>query len=618
MPRPTEMVDLQDMPAAVARDVTQARLNRGFVKVADYTRDRAYTVADRLEERARDAADQPFFVFEGRTVTFGQMNRLANRVGDAALKAGLKRGDVVALMMENRPEYVMIWLGLAKVGIIAALLNTNVGDTVLAHALSQTRARGIVYGAECAARIATLPLQDRPDHLFELADPGRPAQETTSLGARDFDALMAEASDADRPPSARAGLKMSDTLYYVYTSGTTGLPKAALMSHMRFLIAGDVTGGLLRLTPQDVYYNVLPLYHGAGGMVVISAALSYSTPVVLRRKFSASRFWHEVREHGVTTTQYIGEICRYLLAQPPRADDRAHGVRRVAGAGLKPDIWTAFADRFGIEEIYEGLGATEANYGLTNVDQKPGSVGRLPYPHLSNIRVVRYNVEAGEHPRDAEGRLIPVGVGETGELIARVMDGPSVAGFYEGYTSAEATEAKLVRDAFEPGDRWFRSGDLVHYDADDYFYFVDRVGDTFRWKSENVSTEEVAMTLGGFPGPVIVNVYGVEVPGTEGRAGMAALTYDDPADFDAEAFHRFAAARLPAYAVPVFVRIGQQADLTGTFKLRKVDLQREGYDPARTSDALYVRDAAADTYVAVTPEALRRLAIPAFGQTRTE
>ena len=362
---------------------------------------------------------------------------------------------------------------------------------------------------------------------------------------------------------------------------------------------------------------MLPLYHGAGGMVVISAALSYATPVVLRRKFSASRFWDEVREHGVTTSQYIGEICRYLLAQPPRPDDRDHGLRRMSGAGLKPDIWTAFADRCGIEELYEGLGSTEANYGLTNVDQKPGSVGRLPYPPLSNIRVVRYDVETGDYPRDAEGRLVLAEVGETGELIARVMDGPGPAGFYEGYTSAAASEAKLVRGAFEPDDCWFRSGDLVQFDSDGYFYFVDRGGDTFRWKSENVSTEEVAMTLGGFPGPVIVNVYGVAIPRTEGRAGMAALTYDDPDSFAPKAFHDFAVERLPNYATPVFVRVGSQADLTGTFKLRKVDLQREGYDPARMSDRVFVRDPEAATYVPVTPEALQRLGIPPFGQTET-
>ena len=607
------MSDLQEKPGAIPREVTQARLNRAFVKLADYTRERAYTVADRLEERARDGADRPFFLFEGRTVGFGQMNRLANRVGDAALRAGLKRGDTVALMMENRPEYVMVWIGLAKVGIIGALLNTNVGDAVLAHALSQTQARGIIFGAECAGRIATLAPGDRPEHLFQIADAGRPELEPVDVGGRDFDALMAQASDADPGPEARAGLKMSDVLYYVYTSGTTGLPKAALMSHLRFLIAGDVTGGLLRLTPEDVYYNVLPLYHGAGGMVVISASLSYATPVLLRRKFSASRFWDEVREHGVTAAQYIGEICRYLMAQPARPDDRAHRLRRLSGAGLKPDIWTAFADRFGIEEIYEGLGSTEANYGLTNVDQKAGSVGRLPYPHLSNIRVVRYDVETGDYPRDPQGRLIPVGVGETGELVAKVMDGPTAAGFYEGYTSAQASEAKLLRGAFEPGDCWFRSGDLVQFDADDYFYFVDRVGDTFRWKSENVSTEEVAMTLGGFQGPVIVNIYGVAVPGTEGRAGMAALTYDDPSAFDPAAFHSFATGRLPHYAVPMFVRIGAQADLTGTFKLRKVDLQREGYDPARMSDPVFVRDPAAETYVPVTPAALERLGVPPFG-----
>ncbi len=596
----------------VPREVTQARLNQAFTKVGGYRRDLEYSVADRLEERARDAADLPFMLFEGVRISFGEMNRRANRVAHAVLQAGLKRGDVVALMMENRPEYVMIWLGLAKAGIIGALLNTNAQDQALRHALQQTEARGLIFGRECSARVATLGEAGRPDFVAELGNPYWETGEGGKLGAQDFDAMMAQARDEDPPASQRAGTKLSDVLYYVFTSGTTGLPKAALMSHLRFLIAGDVTGGLLRLTPEDLYYNVLPLYHGSGGMVVISASLSYGTPILLRRKFSASAYWDEVREHGVTVAQYIGEICRYLMARPPRPDDRAHNLRRLAGAGLKPDIWTAFAERFGIEEIYEGLGSTEANYGLTNVDQKAGSVGRLPYPEQSNIRVVRYDVEADEHPRGADGWLIKTRPGETGELIARVLDGPGPAGFYEGYTSKAANEAKMIRNAFEPGDCWCRSGDLVWFDRDDYFYFADRVGDTFRWKSENVSTEEVAMTLGGFPGLVIVNVYGVAVPDTEGKAGMAALTFDDPAAFDPRRFHEFAASNLPEYAVPMFVRVGGQADLTGTFKLRKFDLQKDGYDPARCGDPVLLRDREAGTYVPVTQDTLARLKVKAF------
>ena len=597
----------------VPREVTQQRLNRGYARILNYRRDQPYSVTDMLEERAIDCAVRPFLVFEGRSVSFAQMNELANRVAHAALSAGLAPGSVVALMMENRPEFPMVWLGLAKVGIVTALLNTSARERVLRHALAQTSARALIYGVECAERVASLGGEGLPPLLFEAEWPGQEAGGRSALKeARSLARAMAEASALNPERAARAHVRLRDPLYYIFTSGTTGLPKAALMSHLRFLNAGGVIAGLLDLTRADVLYNVLPLYHGAGGMVVVSAALHVGIPIVLKRKFSAAEFWDDIRRHRVTAWYYIGEICRYLLNQPPRADDREHTLRRMSGAGLKADLWRQFQERFGVELICEGLGATEANYGLTNVDNRIGSVGRLPYPERSNIRVVRYDTESGTYPRHADGTLICCQAGEVGELIAEVLDGPTAAGFFEGYTSAEATEAKLLRDVFRPGDRWVRSGDLVRHDAEDYYYFIDRVGDTFRWKGENVSTDEVAAVLAQFQGPAVVNVYGVRVPDTEGRAGMVALTYADATRFNPAAFHEFAAARLAGYAVPLFVRISPEADLTTTFKLRKIDLQRAGYDPARTAHALFVRDAQAKCYVPVTAAALTRLGIAPF------
>lgn len=597
----------------VPREVTQQRLNRGYARILNYRRDQPYGVADMLEERAIDCAARPFIIFEGRAVTFAQMNELANRVAHLARSAGLAPGSVVALMMDNRPEFPMVWLGLAKVGILTALLNTSARDRVLRHALEQIGARALIYGAECAERVASVGAEGLPPLLFEASLPAQQgATPGTLKGARSLERAMAEASSVNPQRAARAHVRLGDPLYYIFTSGTTGLPKAALMSHLRFLNAGGVIAGLLDLTPADVLYNVLPLYHGAGGMVVVSAALHVGIPIVLKRKFSAGEFWADIRRHRVTAWYYIGEICRYLINQPPRADDREHTLRRMSGAGLKAEVWRQFQERFGIELICEGLGSTEANYGLTNVDNRIGSVGRLPYPERSNIRVVRYDAETGTYPRHADGTVIRCQAGEVGELIAEVLEGPTAAGFFEGYTSAEATEAKLLRDAFRPGDRWVRSGDLVRHDAEDYYYFIDRVGDTFRWKGENVSTDEVAAVLAQFQGPAVVNVYGVRVPGAEGRAGMVALTYADAARFDPAAFHEFAAARLADYAVPLFVRISPDADLTTTFKLRKIDLQRAGYDPARTPDALFVRDAPAGCYVPLTAAALTRLDIAPF------
>ena len=595
----------------VSREITQQRLNRGYTRILGYRRDQPYSVADMLEERAVDAAGQAFVVFEGRTLSFAELNAGANRVAHAALTASLQPGSVVALMMDNRPEFPMVWLGLAKVGIVTALLNTSARGPVLRHALEQTAARALIFGAECADRVGSLPPNELPPLLFSVRHPDAP-EVPVMPGAQSLDSAMAEASPANPPRSHRAVVRLGDPLYYIFTSGTTGLPKAALMSHLRFLNAGGVIAGLLELTRADVLYNVLPLYHGAGGMVIVSAALHVGIPIVLRRRFSATEFWDDVRRHRVTAWYYIGEICRYLLNQPARADDRQHTLKRMSGAGLKAEIWRQFQERFGIELICEGLGSTEANYGITNVDNKVGSVGRIPYPERSNVRVVRYDVESGEYPRGAEGWLILCKPGEVGELIAEVLEGPGPAGFFEGYTSAQATEAKLLRNVFRSGDRWVHSGDLVRFDADDYYYFVDRVGDTFRWKGENVSTDEVGAVLSQFPGPSVVNVYGVRVPDNEGRAGMVSLTYANPADFDPHAFHEFAVARLASYAVPVFVRVSAEAELTTTFKLRKIELQRTGYDPARTRDALFVRDARHGHYVPVTEQSLARLGIAPF------
>ncbi|MFO1466113.1 MAG: AMP-binding protein [Steroidobacteraceae bacterium] len=465
--------------ATVPREVTLQRMMRGISLVASHRRDQEYTVADRLEERARDSADRPFIIFEGRTVTFGEMNALVNRVAHAALAAGLKRGDVVALMMDNRPEYPMVWLGLAKVGIITALLNTSARDRVLKHALEQTGACALVFGAECAGHIATLGKADRPGILFESAHPDVKGGGPGGLvPARSLEAAMQEASTQNPDRSMRAGITLGDPLYYIFTSGTTGLPKAAVNSHLRFVNAGEMIGGIWQLGPKDVLYNVLPLFHGAGGMVVISMALRFGVPIVLKRKLSVREFWNDVRRHKVTAMYYIGEICRYVANQPPQPDDRDHTLRKLAGAGMRPDIWRQFLERFGVEMIVEGLGATEANYGISNVDNRIGSVGRIPYPDKSNIRVLRFDVEKGDYVRNAGGSCVLAQAGEVGELIAEVLDGPGAAGMFEGYTSAEATERKLLRNVFRTGDRWVRSGDLVRFDEDDYYYFVDRIGDT--------------------------------------------------------------------------------------------------------------------------------------------
>jgi fatty-acyl-CoA synthase len=359
--------------------------------------------------------------------------------------------------------------------------------------------------------------------------------------------------------------------------------------------------------PEDCFYAFLPLYHGAASLSAGATAIQAGACLALRRKFSRREFWADVRRHRVTACQYVGEICRYLLAEPEQAHDRQHGLRMMVGAGLGAETWTRWVERFGPMAIYEGWGATEANTNTLNVDNRVGSCGRVPFWEKTNLRLLRYDIEAQAHVRDAQGRYVLCQPGEVGEAVGMIHNWPDIlAGRFEGYTSAAATQAKILRDVFQPGDAWWSSGDLLRCDEDGYCWFVDRLGDTFRWKSENVSTTEVAEAFSDWPGLEAITVYGVQVPGAEGRAGMAAVVMAPGAAFDPADFWAHAMDRLPRYAAPLFVRVRAEADMTTTFKLRKVDLQREGWDVAVVNEPLWVRDDAAQTYVPLTPEAVVR------------
>jgi fatty-acyl-CoA synthase len=357
--------------------------------------------------------------------------------------------------------------------------------------------------------------------------------------------------------------------------------------------------------PEDVHYCALPLYHAAGGAMMVASVLAAGATLALRPRFSARAFWDDCRRTGATRFQYIGEFCRYLVNQPVRRDDREHRVRIAIGNGLRAEVWRRFQERFGPLEIVEFYGMTEGNVMFVNVQGRAGAVGRIPGGRLGRVlapaRLVRVDARTGEPLRDARGRCVECAQGEPGELLGRIERRPSRFALpFEGYTSDEATQQRILRDAFAPGDAWFRTGDLLRRDAGGWYSFVDRLGDTFRWKGENVSTEEVAEALAGFPGIEMAAVYGVEVPGNEGRAGMAALALAKPEAFDPSAFFAFTAERLPGYAAPLFVRLVERLELTGTLKLRKVELAQEGFDVARVSDPVFFRDDGERSYVPLT------------------
>jgi fatty-acyl-CoA synthase len=563
-----------------------------------------YSAGDRLEERAAKVGGSTAILFEAERWTYADWNGAANRIAWWGADQGIGRGEVVALLMENRPEFLAAWMGVAKLGAVTALINTNLTGKALRHALAASNARHLIVGSECLDRFATTQDDlDSPLRVWVARDPHAAARPIAwPSGAEDLDAALAEMTPANPPRAFRDGLVTGDDLFYIYTSGTTGLPKAARLSHLRFFSIGDLAAWAIGLRRTDVHYCALPLYHTAGGVMQVSAALSVGATLALRRKFSARAFWDDVREYDVTHFQYIGEICRYLVNQPPRPDDRDHRLRTMIGNGLRADVWTAFQERFGVAKVVEFYGATEGNAPIVNLENRVGSVGRYPFRAMSNARLIRYDLDADEPVRDAEGLCIECAPGEIGELVGKIPDSPdNPAGRFEGYTSKEATDRKVLRDVLARGDSWFRSGDLLRQDGEGFFYFVDRIGDTYRWKGENVSTQEVAEAIAAFPGLELVNVYGVAVPGQDGRAGMAALLLASGTAFAGARLWEHVDRTLPRYAAPLFVRLLPEMEVTGTFKLRKVTLQEEGFDPARIAEPLYFRDDEARSYVPLDP-----------------
>ncbi|MBS0345837.1 MAG: long-chain-acyl-CoA synthetase [Proteobacteria bacterium] len=597
----------------VSRDVTQAKLDRRAAAGALIKPRDLYTIADRLEEQADRHGERPFIIYGGQRFSYAEVDARSNQVAHAAYAHGLRTGDVCALALENRPEFFFNWFGLVKLGVVVAFINTQVSGRPLVHALESTAARAVLVGDECLANfVATEGLPDLL--LWRVPDAEKPfVGEGGAIADAGFAESVAAAPRARFERSQRAATTAETPTLLIFTSGTTGLPKAARYSHMRWMSSGDVMVVTIAATPDDVFYCCLPLYHGAAATSVTSTALKAGAAIVVRRKFSVREFWLDVQRNGITVCQYIGEICRYLINQPPSAAERDNSVRCMMGAGLTPEIWQRWVERFGPVQIFEGWGSTEANTALINLDDRLGSCGRVPYWEKTNFRLVRYDVESDAHPRDDRGFYILCQPGEVGEGIGFIVDHPDIGGGrFEGYTAAEATEKKILRDVFTKGDAYWSSGDLLRYDEDGYFYFVDRIGDTFRWKSENVSTQEVADALSDYPGAELINIYGVQVPEHEGRAGMAAILMQDGQAFDAEAFYALTEERLPRYAAPQFVRVAQTADLTASFKLRKVDLQRQGYDPTAFNDPLYVRDEGGRTYRPYSPEALASAGFPPF------
>jgi len=552
------------------------------------------SLANRAEQVAAKFAHRPAIVFEGKTINWHDLNTLANRYANTLKAQGLGKGDAVSLLMENRIEYVAMLIAVNKIGVAAALINTNLTGRSLTHCIDITQSRKCIFGEERCQAIADirseLSLQDTADYYF-IADAGDRACPDWALDLGE----VAASADTENPPETTQ-ITLGDTALYIFTSGTTGLPKAAVLSNRRYLLSAMLSkGGGIRCNEHDVIYICLPLYHGTGLFLGAGAAFCSGACMFIRRKFSASRFLAEVREHGATCFIYIGELCRYLMAVPSQPDDHNNPLTRIMGNGLRPDVWHEFKSRFGIKRVSEFYGASEGNVAFVNLMNKDCTVGFTSMP----VVLIQYDVENDEIVRDSNGFCIQVAKGEPGLLLAKITDDTA----FEGYTSQEESEKKVLRNALEQGDAWFNSGDLmritdVGFTAGfPHYQFVDRVGDTFRWKSENVSTNEVGERVNEFEQVHMCNVYGVEVPHADGRAGMAAITLKDGVDeLDLEAFSAHVIEEMPAYARPVFLRILPEMDTTGTFKMVKGDLRKEAYHFDKVSDQLHVMKPGSSVY----------------------
>ncbi|HYY36877.1 MAG TPA: long-chain-acyl-CoA synthetase, partial [Xanthobacteraceae bacterium] len=542
-------------------------------------------------ELADKYGEAPALLSDRERLSYRELAARSNRYARWALTQNLGKGDTLCLMMPGRPEFVAAWIGITRVGGVVALINTHLTGTALAYCINVVSPKHIIVAAELFESLQSARGQITGEPKVWVhgeADANFPRID------REVDSLPGEDLAAAELPT----LTIEDRALYIYTSGTTGLPKAANINHYRVMLASYAFAGVMDTRSTDRMYDCLPLYHTAGGVVATGALLVNGGSVVIRDKFSAREFWDDIVRWDCTCFQYIGELCRYLLNSPPNPNEQKHHLRLACGNGLRPDVWPQFKRRFQIPQIIEFYAATEGNVSLFNFDGKEGAVGRLPWwlARRFPIKVVRFDPESQQPIRDNRGFCIECQVDEPGEVIGKIIKHASKPGQrFEGYASEVETDRKILHDVFKKGDLWFRTGDLMRKDKNGYFYFIDRVGDTFRWKGENVSTTEVEEAIGRFDGILESNVYGVQIAGRDGRAGMAAIVARD--NLNLTALHDHIARQLPEYARPVFLRIRKDNDLTTTFKQKKINLLKEGFDPSRTSDPIYFSDPQREAFV---------------------
>jgi fatty-acyl-CoA synthase len=542
---------------------------------------------DQLAQRF-DAA--PALVSPGAALSYRELGAQCSRYARWAVTQGLQHGDTVGLLMANNAHYMAIWLGLARAGIAVALLNTQLRGEALAHCIRIVAPKLLIAGASLCDAV--------PDARQSLGSEIK----WWAHGAGNHDLPRLDLAIADLPDAAVSAQEIAlpsleDRALYIYTSGTTGMPKAANVSHFRVMQWSHWFAGMMDTGPTDRMYDCLPLYHSVGGVVATGATLLGGGTVVLRDRFSARDFWGDVVEERCTLFQYIGELCRYLVNTAPGPQENSHHLRLCCGNGLRAEVWEEFQRRFRIPQVLEYYASTEGNFSLYNCEGKIGAIGRFPpfLKHRTPVEIVRFDLESEVPTRNSEGRCVACEPNEAGEAIGKLQSGDTKElGRFEGYADADATAKKILRNVFVDGDAWYRTGDLMRRDEQGFFYFVDRVGDTYRWKGENVSAAQVSAVIASCPHVTDAAVFGVSVPGADGRAGMAAIVVKP--EFDLKEFRERLTSQLPDFARPLFLRIVPALELTATFKLQKQALMAQGFDP-KLAVGVYMDDRALGAYV---------------------
>ena len=552
------------------------------------------SLAHSFQDTVQKYGEKDFLYFEDEVWTYEQTNEAANILANKLSKEGIAHGDKIILFMENRPNFVISLLAINKIGAIGALINTSLTGKPLVHCINTSDSKKCIFGDELSNSLedvlSQINITKSSDLLWvEDTDPGKCPDWASNI-KENLD--QSKSSNLNETNKVIAG----DTAFYIYTSGTTGVPKAALFPNVK-IVAGstNITIAGYRLTSNDCMYNCLPLYHSTGLILGLCACVQVGASTFIKRKFSASSFWGEAQKFNTTAFVYVGELCRYLSFQPPCDEEVNNPISKMVGNGLRPDLWDTFRNRFSVKRICEIYGASEANGMFMNLLNKDQTIGMTN----TDIKLFAYDVAEDKLKVDENSKYIEIKDHSPGLALMRI--GPNA--IYNGYTDAQASEKKIIRDVVEDGDRWFDTGDLLKtMDVGfalgrQHFQFVDRVGDTFRWKSENVSTNEVAEILNAFDQVNMANVFGVKVPQSEGRAGMVAFNCSLN-DFNWDKFSEFVCKKLPTYAQPVFIRIIEELETTGTFKLKKNDLREEAYHLDKVKgDQIFIKKPGEKTYI---------------------